>query len=287
MSDTGASVRRRMDERADALTGRRYWDEYWASVRLPREVKRAPGALYLNAILDVLDRFLPRDDRLTAIELGGAPGKYLAYMHRTFGYQVSCLDDSARGCEASRENLRLLGIPGTVIEGDLFDDDLTLPRFDVVYSLGLIEHFTDPALAVERHVRLLKQGGLLVLGVPNFQGINAWFLSRLAPRLLADHEQKAMDLRNWETFEARYGLEVLFKGYVGGFEPSILRRREEAGRRTAVPYFATRVLTRLLSNHLRPLRRLNGRLWSGYAMAVYRLRGPGAAPAAQPARTRS
>jgi SAM-dependent methyltransferase len=266
---------REMDARADALTDQRYWDEYWATISLPREVKRAPGTLYVNEILGVFDRFLPRDDRLTAIEVGGAPGQYLAYMHRRFGYHVACLDYSARGCEATRQNLRLLGIPATVIEADLFAD-VTLPRFDVVYSLGLIEHFADPTLAVERHVRLLKEGGLLVLGVPNFQGVNAWFLARLAPRLLADHEQKAMDLRNWVAFEARCDLEVLFKGYVGGFEPSILRRREEGSWRTVVPYFTTRVLTRLLSRHFRPLRRLNGRLWSGYAMAVYRLRSSGA-----------
>jgi SAM-dependent methyltransferase len=257
------------------LTEQRYWDDYWSRVSLPMEARRDRHHLYLNEILNVFDRFLPYNDELTALEIGGSPGRYLAYLHRTFGYKIHCLDYSERGCEATRENFRILGIPGVVHQADLFSDELNLPRFDVVYSLGLIEHFTDQASVVERHLRVLKPGGLLVLGVPNFQGISKWFLSRLAPTLLAQHQLPAMDLRNWEEFERAFELDVLFKDYVGGFEPSIFRRREEVSRRTAAPYFVARVLTRLLHSHFRPLRRLNGRLVSGYAMGVYRQRTAG------------
>jgi SAM-dependent methyltransferase len=260
-----------MPESDDRLTEQRYWDDYWAGVELPLARVHRPGQLYINEILDVFDRHLPRDPSLTAIEIGGTPGAYLAYVHRTFGYGVHCLDYSERGCAATRENFGLLGIPGVVHRADVFTDDLELPSFDVVYSLGLIEHFTDLTGVVERHVRLVRPGGWLLLGVPDFLGINGWFLRRLGPRVLAQHQLETMDLENWDSFERRFQLTTLFKGYVGGFEPSIFLRREDETQANLVPYTIARALTRLLHTHFRPLRRLNASWLSGYAMAVYRV----------------
>ena len=255
---------------AERLTTRAAWDAYWKAVSLPREYRRTRGSLYLNQILDVFDRHLPRGD-LRAIELGGAPGHYLAYLHRSLGYRVACLDYSRVGCAATRENFRLLGIPGEVIEADLLGDLPNLEPFDVVYSLGLIEHFADPSAIVARHVELLRRGGHLVVGVPNFRGVNAWFMRRLAPTVLAEHRAATMDLMTWVEFERRFGLEPIFKAYVGGFEPSIFRRRENRSARTAAPYAVASVLSRVLSRHFGILRRLNAPWLSGYAMAVYRL----------------
>ena len=126
--------------------------------------------------------------RLTAAEIGGAPGQYLAYVHRSLGYRVTCVDFSATGCAKTVENFRLLGIPGDVIQADITTDAADLPAFDVVYSLGLIEHFADRRQIVENHARLVRPGGYLVLGVPNFRGLTGWFMRTLAPSTYATHE---------------------------------------------------------------------------------------------------
>ena len=44
-----------------ALIGAEYWDRYWSRLTLPREYRHTPRAYYLNAILDVFDRWLPTD----------------------------------------------------------------------------------------------------------------------------------------------------------------------------------------------------------------------------------
>lgn len=276
---------------AQRLTSPADWDRYWGGISLPREIRREPRALYLNAILDVFDRHLPRGEDLRALEIGGAPGQYLAYVYRTFGYEVHCLDYSSLGCEATRRNLAMLGIPGTVHEADLFDDSTPsrLPAFDVVYSLGLIEHFADLDGVVERHLAFLKPGGTLLLGVPNFQGVNGWFLRTLAPELYAQHHIPAMNLRNWTSFERRFRLTRLYRRYVGGFEPGVVRRREPGAggrlrRRLAGALF------RVLHHRFRVLRRLNARWISGYAMGVYRAPGSStsmASPTPVTARSRS
>ena len=259
-----------------ALTGARYWDRYWSAVTLPREYRHTERAHYLNAILDVLGRWLPKRAGLSAAEVGGAPGQYLAYLHRTLGYGVTCIDFSEIGCAKTVENFRLLGIPGDVIRADITTDVDNLPAFDVVYSLGLIEHFAERHRIVENHARLVRPGGYLVLGVPNFRGLTGWFMRVLAPGTYATHEIAAMDLDGWSEFERALDLRVLWKDYVGGFEPSLFARREDRRARTLVPYLVARVLKLLLSRRLGFLRRINGPGWSGYAMAVYRVGENGA-----------
>ncbi len=256
--------------RPATLTDQSFWDDYWDNLSLPRECIRQPRSFYLNAILDVFDGYLPRVPGLSVVELGGAPGQYLAYMHKNLGYRVTCVDYSATGCQKTAENFRLLGIPGEVIQADIFADDTALPQFDVVYSLGLIEHFADRAPVVERHVRLLKRGGYLVLGVPNFRGVNGWFMRSLGPEVYAAHDIEAMDLNGWRAFEERLNLETVFKAYVGGFEPSIFTRREEKRLGNLVPYLIAVGLSRVLHRHFGFLRRFNSPNLSGYAMAVYR-----------------
>jgi SAM-dependent methyltransferase len=254
-----------------ALTGATYWDRYWSGVTLPREHRHMPRAHYLNAILDVFDRWLPSDPGLTAAEIGGAPGQYLAYLHRSRGYRVTCIDFSEIGCAKTAENFRLLGIPGDVIQADITADVGHLPTFDVVCSLGLIEHFSDRLRIVENHARLVRPGGYLVLGVPVFRGLTGWFMRTLAPTTYATHEIAAMDLDAWGDFERALRLRVLWKDYIGGFEPSVFARREDRRLRTLPAYVVARALKLVLSRRLGVLRRINGPRWSGYAMAVYRV----------------
>jgi SAM-dependent methyltransferase len=255
---------------ADALTDREYWDNYWQNVQLPAEAARRPGDTHWNSILDTFDDTLPRNPALSVAEIGGSPGQYLAYLHRTFGFRITSIDYSHVGCEVTAENFRLLGIPGHVIEADILEPVLTEPRFDLVYSLGLIEHFEDPAEIVAAHVRLVRPGGLLALGVPNFRGIHGWFLRRLRPRTYASHETATMDLARWQEFEHRHGLRIVFKDYIGGFEPRIFRSRRERPRTAVLPVLAVAVvLDWIFHGPLALLRRFNGPLISGYAMAVY------------------
>jgi glycosyltransferase involved in cell wall biosynthesis/SAM-dependent methyltransferase len=267
--EPGAEAARSYSDSAPR-TAEVYWDRYWSSLKLPTEVQREPGNVYGNAILDVFERHLPADSSLTAAELGGAPGQYLAFLHKTLGFHVTCIDYSSIGCQKTRENFRLLGIDGATIKMDIFDLAAETPQFDVVYSLGLIEHFEDRVAVVSRHVRLIRPGGYLVLGVPNLRGLHGWFFKRLRPRSYATHSIGAMDLRSWRSFEDAMRLNVLFKNYVGGFEPRVFRTRQELDSRNVVWYGVALLLDLAVRTILSPIRRINGPRVSGYAMAVYR-----------------
>jgi len=255
---------------SDRLTEPSFWEDYWNKISLPLEIKRSKRHLFLNEILEVFDKYLPYDSGKSILEIGGAPGQYLAYMHRTFGYQIHSLDYSSKGCQKTEENFRLLGIRGMVYQQDLFSDQLGLPQFDIVYSLGFIEHFSDLNLVIRKHLDLLKQNGILLIGVPNLLGINKWFLQRLAPQFLAKHNLAAMDISNWKSFENAFRLKRLFCGYVGGFEPTVFKKLEVRSPMNWLLMFITKGLTLLFQSHFQFLRRYNSKWTSGYAIGVYR-----------------
>lgn len=255
------------------LTDEAFWDEYWASVRLPLEIEKS-SSLLIGAITDVFDRFLGTPFPLSVLEIGGAPGQYSAYIRRRLGHAITVLDSSPVGCAKARENFELLELPARVVEGDMFAPPAELQRFDVVFSLGLVEHFENISDPVRAHVDLLAPGGLLLLGVPNYRGVNEALLRRLSPSFLARHKLEAMDQQEWDSFEQELRLNRLFREYLGGFEASTFWRCEsrkvvDRGLHQLLWYLGKA----LNWEQTRFLRRLNGRLWSGYLMGVYRAPG--------------
>ncbi len=253
----------------DKLTEKQYWENYWKGIELPLELVRETSDPNIQAELDVFEKYLP-DGKLSILEIGGAPGQYLAYFHKKFGYSVNCLDYTTTGCEKTRENFRLLNIPGDVYKGDLFSEDLQLPQYDIVCSFGFIEHFNDLKGVVSQHLKLLVPGGLLILGVPNFLGINHWFLKRLAPTLLNGHNLKSMNSDTWVDFEKALSLDVIFKQYVGGFEPGVFLRCEQKSAINKTLFFVARLLNRIFHNNFKKLRKYNSKNTSGYLIGIYR-----------------
>jgi SAM-dependent methyltransferase len=252
------------------LTQRDFWEDYWEKWSLPAEIRESKQDLYQNEILRVFDSYLPKDRGLSVLEIGGAPGQYLVYMHKRFGYEVNCVDYTDVGCKKTKENFDLLHISGQVYQADIFSDERVLPQFDIVYSLGFIEHFSDLNTVIEKHLRLVKPGGTLLIGTPNFLGVNYFFWKRLCPDLLSVHNLAAMDIRNWASFADNFGLEVVFKGYVGGFEPGVFLRCKDNSLLNRVLRAILYTLHLSFFSHLKTLRRINGRHVSGFAIGVYR-----------------
>src|SRR5262245_26898596 len=207
------------------LTDEAFWDEYWASLRLPLEIDPASNFL-VGEIAASFERFLPPAPRRSVLEVGGAPGQYAAFVARRLGHAVTIFDSSPVGCAKARENFELLGLQADVVEGDMFDPPHSLPKFEAVYSLGLIEHFEDVTAAVRAHVELTAPGGLLLLGVPNLAGINGRLMRRLAPDFLSKHYIRATHVATWDRFEQDLGLERIFRGHIAGFDPSMFWRCE-------------------------------------------------------------
>jgi 2-polyprenyl-3-methyl-5-hydroxy-6-metoxy-1,4-benzoquinol methylase len=208
----------------DELTTRAHWEETWA----------VPPRWRLPSSLAVSTRNIQRMLRphlrpgMRVLELGCAPGKMLAWVASKCGAEVSGLDYSKRGIAWSQQLFDALGIRGDLRCEDVFETTFAMGAFDLVYSVGVIEHFEDPRRIVRQHVMLLKPGGTAIISIPNYQGlygrIQRWFdpenleihnltimnraaLARLAPEDLTDRVRtyRAGALNPWQiTLERRW-----------------------------------------------------------------------------------
>jgi SAM-dependent methyltransferase len=181
------------------------------------------------------------------------------------------LDYSPVGCELARRNFEMLGIPVTVHQADLLDPDLDIGQFDLVYSLGLIEHFRDLAEVVAAHARLVKPSGVLLLGVPNYRGLNGWIATRLRPKMMRSLEPQTMSFDTWDGFEEELELKRLFRTPVGGFEPAMLMPEPDIAQHVLPLAFIVKALTFALSRHGRWLRRFNHPAVSGYLVGAWQV----------------
>jgi SAM-dependent methyltransferase len=247
-----------MHDSARPLTEPDFWDQFWDGVRLP--ALPDSSRRYERCFLELFEKYFTPDPNKRVFEAGCAPGAWLSYFSRRFGYQAFGCDTSPRGVALTRENFGLLGVEGTVDQCEFLDapGDGT---FDVVLSLGFIEHFTDPGPVLDKHVRLLKPGGVLVLEVPNLTGLNAWLVT---PELLSVHNQALMNRDFFENFAKSRGLEPIFLDYIGGFEPDNLGPPRSALFRRAL-LKALRILRALPG-----VGTLNSALFSGFLIGLYR-----------------
>ena len=258
-----------MIEINDNLTDKEYWNNYWTKINIPLEIKRTKRNNYLNAVLDVFDKYLPKNPNLSILEVGGSPAKYLIYMNKTFGYRVSSLDYSELGCKLSKKNFKLFKINGKVFHKDLFSKNLNLPKFDIVFSIGVIEHFKDLNNVIKKHLDLIKPKGILIISCPSFLGVNKWILKRLSPYMLSLHNLKTMDISSWKIFEKKFNLKILFRGYIGGFEPSIFHRLENKKLCNQILFSFLKFLRIIF--HFNIFKRFNHKYFSGYLIGVYRV----------------
>lgn len=153
------------------------------------------------------------------LEIGVAPGITLVRQARKYGLTPWGIEYSESGLARTRELFRSLKLDHTkVLSGDICDTPFTaqyVDNFDVVYSGGLIEHFSNPAEIVGHHFRLVKPDGLLIITIPNLRSMYGPLTRLIDPERYAIHN---VDIMTIPTFRALFsGLDgdMKFLGYMG------------------------------------------------------------------------
>jgi len=159
--------------------GRKTERAYWEAVSEKPIRYRVPSKFNVSVLnmTQLLQRYVKEGSRY--IEIGCAPGKILAWAAQALKADVTGLDYSKEGIAKCCKLFEALELKGTFFHDDLFNHHMPLGSFDVVASFGVIEHFDDVRPAVQRHIDLVKPGGVALIAVPNYGGIygklQGWF----------------------------------------------------------------------------------------------------------------
>ena len=166
---------------------------------------------------DLFRAHLPHGEALRCIEIGALPGRFLAYLHNTFGYRITGID-FADNDEVFHSTMSANGIAEYEFAKQNFFEFVAAEPFDVVVSFGFIEHFDDYPDVIRRHCELVATGGYLVMTVPNFRHV-PYVYHRLFDKANLDiHNTATMKPSRVIPIVEAVGFQTVIAEYTGGLE---------------------------------------------------------------------
>jgi ubiquinone/menaquinone biosynthesis C-methylase UbiE len=106
------------------------------------------------------------------LEAGSGDGEIAIFMNKN-GNVVSGLEISNKFLNISTKKVKDLNLRNIeFMKGDVRKMPFKDKSFDVVFSGGVVEHFDETFESVKEHVRVLKKGGYLLIGVPCKEGLH-------------------------------------------------------------------------------------------------------------------
>jgi ubiquinone/menaquinone biosynthesis C-methylase UbiE len=130
--------------------------KYWTDENLLQQQK----GYFDYATRKMFDRYLSGLDKKKVLDVGCGMGMSMDYF-RDHGAVVTGIDITAESVKYVNKN----GLSAVVA------DARSLPykdnSFDMVYSIGVIEHFKETQTALEEQARVCRPGGMVIAVVPN------------------------------------------------------------------------------------------------------------------------
>lgn len=150
------------------LTSVDFWDEHYRSAHFeafnPTDWRNYVRIQLVRRLMN-----LGLEGR-RVLEIGGGGAQILAWLAKQYPTShFVALDYSEVGCQIARRRAELDQLQNLeVVCADMFNPPKDLfGAFDLVFSLGVVEHFTDLVSALRAKGAFLIHGGLMFTVIPN------------------------------------------------------------------------------------------------------------------------
>ena len=128
--------------------------------------------MYNKFIAEVIRSEFEDPKRVQLLELGCGRATSSIYQAITLGVTVHPTDYSENALDIARKNLKKYGVEVEPEKADIYELPYEDNKFDVVISLGVMEHITEPLKAYQEMYRVLKSGGIMIsMNVPERDNI--------------------------------------------------------------------------------------------------------------------
>lgn len=140
------------------------------------------------------------------LEVGCGRGTISSYLS-DMGYDCTLLDISFEVLQNAKKIYKNFKLKGKFVRGDVLFLPFFVNKFDIVFSIGLLEHFKNPNSVIKEQLRVLKKHGL--------------FCAYVVPKKLVNIQHKY----EW--------INDILKGYVQFYEGHLNKDKEKHVYRTS------------------------------------------------------
>jgi len=150
----------------------------------------------------------------SVFEFGCYPGTFLNFLAETKQCELNGLDYS----EYMEEMISRLTLRGYSMNR-FFNEDVRNfnsedLKFDVVYSVGFLEHFDNSLAILDYHISVLSNSGTLIISIPNFRYCQFFLRNFLKSETLQGHNLEAMNLDYLCKYLKSRQLRIVESGYI-------------------------------------------------------------------------
>lgn len=163
------------------LSKKSYWSKFYDPDGFNKQSKLKQFFSYSMQNYEyfkIIKRYIEPDYK-NIIEIGCAPGGYLITAWKKLKLIPFGVDYTEEGVKLTNKNLKITNIPKfKIFHSDIFDEYFQKEhkeQFDIVFSNGFVEHFTDFRKVINAHSNLCKKNGLVILSIPNLTYLNKFF----------------------------------------------------------------------------------------------------------------
>lgn len=203
-----------------SIANQKYWNDHWHN----KEFSIAPQH---HPIRQWIESEIFQTTKADVFEIGCYPGKFLA----VFGERGCTLNGIDSFPETNSTMQKWLKGEGYKV-GQFYQSDFwsfTSPRqYDITCSFGFIEHFKNWNAVLIKHIELTKDGGYIMVDVPNLKSPLYYLLYKIfEPEVLKNHELSAMDRNAIRDIFEKNGCVVKTAIYLGYFYFRFVTRHDK------------------------------------------------------------
>lgn len=203
---------------SSALTTQEDWGEYYST----RKLATLEAAARKPSPIPLIESYL--NDRSESIFELGCGGSGVIARAAALGLNVGGIDFNAPAIEFLNEFLLANNYSSDgLLLGDVYDIDCEsiAQQYDLLVSLGFLEHFKDPASLLKKWKRVINDEGLVISVIPNLFSINAYFMKKFDPEFWNQHISYLPE--QVDQFHIDAGLMPLEKArYIGSYNAYVL-----------------------------------------------------------------
>jgi len=174
----------------DDAVGSKYWSLKWEKEKPPPIIK---WLAHNYSVIKLLKKYITVRQPLI-LEIGCGPeGRWLKCLKKELGAEIYGIDYSLIGIKSTYFAIKNLN--PKLILADAFHIPLKQEVFDLVFSMGVIEHYDNPEEIIQKHIDLVKPGGIVFIQIPNLasSSVNGIINKIFNEKISEDHNISIME----------------------------------------------------------------------------------------------